>query len=186
MKNKEESRGWKTGFSLTLQSLVRAQIWKISSSSAASKNSSQVLCELASAITTFRKYWETNVGWSFKGRLGCGASSAKVQSRFSVSREYIVYISPYNVYPVKVVHVCVPTTSARRDTRSRSRTVPKRRWQPAGVPPTDRKENSTSLLRTEMQSASGRFAHLLDFTEHLFANKAESKWKIRIISYYQN
>lgn len=56
------------------------------------------------ATTAFRKCWEN--GWSFKGRLGCSTSSAKVQSRFSVSREY----TPY-------VHACIPRCTRSERTR---------------------------------------------------------------------
>lgn len=132
-RQERESRIENRLFTVTFQRLGNAQILKMSLSPVASRIPVRYYAN-SRALTAFRKYWE-NVGWSFKGRLGCSTSSAKVPSRFSVSREHTARTCVcLRIYTLLKSHVYVPTTSARRDTRSRSRTVPKLATK-AGVPP---------------------------------------------------
>lgn len=94
--------------------LGNAQILKVSLSPVASRIPVRYYAN-SRALTAFRKYWE-NVGWSFKGRLGCSASSAKVQSRFSVSRKHTVRtcIRLYTYTLLKCTRICTNDLGSKR------------------------------------------------------------------------
>lgn len=143
---------------VSFQSLGKVQILNMSLSSDGVRNSSQVLCEPASH-NCFSKVLGKRRLWSFKGRLGCSASSAKVQSRFSVSREHALCM--YTPLKCARVCVCTPMTSARRDHETCDRDREPFQSGASNLRESllsDRKENSTSLLQFKMQSASDRFA----------------------------
>lgn len=117
------------------------------------------------AITTFRKYWE-NVGWSFKGRLGCSARVPRKCSQGSpFPANILVYVSRYTL--LKCARVCTNDLGSKRhaiEIENRSKAA----LAICGSSIENRKENSTSLLQIEMQSASGRFARLLESRKYLF------------------